>query len=187
VSVERSWDELVKLNERQEYGQAWLPDREPDHPRTLVGTVRGYDQGPTSEFTGVQPWICTVQDRAGKLWSIWLNRAVLVSEFEKQRPMPDERIVVRYRGQQETASRTGAQPAHLYALTVDREQQLPEFLTRPQLEPGEDRRRDLELTGESDVPDDPDAFTYGQQRPKPVDIPDADVVEDKGDDDELPF
>jgi hypothetical protein len=160
----RTWEQLEQDAER-EYGQAWLPDREPDHPRTLVGTVAGYDQGPVSTFTGEQPWICTVEDRDGKLWSIWLNRAVLVSEWERQRPMPGERIAVRYRGQQEEASRQGGAPAQMYRLTVDRSQQLPEFITRPQL-----------AAPESDIP---------------TDIPtepivDATVVEEP-DDDDIPW
>ena len=130
---------------------------------------------------------------SGKLWSIWLNRAVLVGEFGKHRPMPGEKIVIRYRGQQEKASRVGAAPAHLYTLTVDRDQALPGFLTAPALEAGE-RVRDLKQTGESqDLPADPAAFTYGEQRPPAVDVPDADVVEDKPksekgeDDDPIPF
>lgn len=189
MTTERTWDDLVDLNQRQEYGEAWLPDRESDHPRTLVGTVANYDQGPVSEFTGECPWICTVQDRDGKLWSIWLNRAVLVSEFGKQRPMPGERVVVRYRGQQAKASRQGAAPAHLYTVTVDRDQQLPAFLTAPALEQGAERVRDLERIGGSDVPS--DGFEYGEQRPVgSVELPDTDVVEDKPkdeDDDPIPF
>jgi hypothetical protein len=196
MSTERTWDDLVELNERQEYGQAWLPDREDDHPGTLVGTVCGYDQGPMSEYTGERPWVCTIQDRHGKLWSVWLNRAVLVSEFEKHRPLPDERVVLRYRGrQQDTPSRAGAAPAHLYTVTVDRDQQLPAFLTRPQLEPGQDRRRDLEVTGGSDVPDDTAGFAYGQPPAAKADaeVTDAQIVEDKpdskgaDDDDPIPF
>src|SRR5437868_8294870 len=95
---------------------------------TLVGTVRGYNQGPVSEWSNEAPWICTIEDRGEKLWSLWLNRAVLVSEFERARPMPCERIVVRYRGRSEKPSKTGATPAHLYTVTVDRDKALPGFL-----------------------------------------------------------
>lgn len=188
---ERSWDELVDLNKRQEYGKAWLPDRDEDAPKTLVGTVCGYDQGPTSEYTGQPQWICTIEDRSGVLWAIWLNRTVLFNEFERQQPKPDERIVVRYRGTQETASK-GNSPAHLYSVTVDRpEQALPGFLTKPALGPGE-RRRDLTVDpNASDVPGDGSEFAYGQQR-ETATVTDAEVVEDdkgkgKSDDDEIPF
>ena len=123
-----------------------------------------------SDFTGESPWICTIEDRAGKVWSVWLNRAVLVGEFERHRPMPGERVALRYRGKQEEASRAGAQPAHLYALTVQREQALPEFLTKKELAPGEQQR---------DTPDVP--IDNAELPPAPV--PDAEVVSD----DVIPF
>jgi hypothetical protein len=173
-ATERSWEELEQEAER-DYGEAWLPDIHDDHPRTLVGTVTGYSQGPESVYTGEQPWICAVEDRAGKPWSVWLNRTVLVSEWERQRPLPGERIAVRYRGVQDEPSVKGGQPAHLYKLTVDRGPQLPEFVTRPRLEAGQDPGPDVPIDS-GDLP------------PVDAEVPDADVVEEKGEDDgPLPF
>lgn len=184
---ERSWDELVDLNKHQDWGTAWLPDRDADTPKTLVGVIAGYDQGPVSEYTGRPQTICTVEDRDGFLWAIWINRTVLIREFERQQPLPGERIVLRYRGTQDEPSRQGAAPAHLYTLTVDRDQALPSFLSRPALGQGE-RRKDLEVDpSKSEVPSDGSEFTYGQQRATTVDVPDADVVEEKPDDDDIPF
>jgi hypothetical protein len=172
----RTWGELEQEAER-DYGEAWLPDRDDDHPRTLVGTVIGYNQGPESAFTGENPWICAVTDRDGKPWSVWLNRAVLVSEFERHRPMPGERVAIRYRGVQDEPSRQGGAPAHLYRVTVDRDQQLPEFLIRPRLEGGQDTPDVPIDTG--DVPTVPPSSD--------ADVPDADVIEEGGDDDSIPF
>jgi hypothetical protein len=181
MATERTWDDLIEQNERQEYGEAWLPDKHPEQPRTLIGTVAGHNQGPESEWSGDRPWICTVVDRDGKNWSVWLNRAVLVSEFGARKPMPDERIVLRYRGQADKPSKPSMAPAQLYTLTVDRERQLPEFLARPRLEGG----------GQvgSDIPTDDRPLV---DREFDARIADADVVEDKehekeGEADDLPF
>ena len=164
------WDTLVERNKNEEYGAGWFPDNPAnDCPKTLVGTVRTYNQGPLSEFTGECPWICTVEDRDEKLWSVWLNKTVLISEFERHRPMPGERIVIRYRGRAEKASRTGAQPAHLYTVTVDREQALPAFLTDSSERPA---------LNEPDVPID------NAELPAPPPVADAEVIED---DDRIPF
>jgi hypothetical protein len=165
--VTRTWEDLEQGANR-DYGEAWLPDRDDAQPRTLVGMIAGYDRGPVSTFTGEQPWICAVRDRDGKDWSVWLNRTVLVSEWERHRPMPGERIAVRYRGVQEEASRVGGAPAHLYRLTVDRDQELPGFLTRPQ---------ELEPADLSDIPSD--------LPPTDADVVDA-TADELGDDD-LPF
>jgi hypothetical protein len=162
---QRDWDELEQAAER-EYGEAWLPDLHDEQPRTLVGAVTGYNQGPVSEYTGEQPWICAVEDRDGKAWSVWLNRTVLVNEFERKRPMPGDRVAIRYRGVQDEPSRKGAQPAHLYTLTTGAEQRLPEFITRP--------------VGELPPPDEVPIDTEGLPPPPPVD---AEVV----DDDPIPF
>jgi hypothetical protein len=122
--------------------------------------VTGYDTGPISTFTGERPWICAVHDRNGTDWSIWLNRAALVSEWEQLRPLPRERTAVRYRGQQDEPSRQGGAAPHLYRLTVDRDQELPGFVTGPppaQLE-----------TGGSDIPSDlppPDATVVDATAP----------------------
>ena len=170
ATPQRDWDELERSAE-QEYGEAWLPDLHDEQPRTLVGTVTGYSQGPVSEYTGEAPWICAIEDREGKNWSVWLNRTVLINEFERKRPMPDHRVAIRYRGVQAEPSRKGAAPAHLYTVTTGTSR-LPEFLTRPELpEPP--------LPGEGDVPIDVEGLPA---LPPPVD---AEVVED--DDDKPPF
>jgi hypothetical protein len=177
--TDRTWEELIEDNENADYGEAWIPDQR-DQPATLVGTVRSYNLGPESQWSGERPWICNIEDRHGQTWSVWLNRDILVREFSDQRPEPGERIVVRYRGRSGKASRTGASPAHLYTVTVDRERRLPGFLTAPALEAGE------QPVG-SDVPVDrefDEGFAEAARRGQ-VDVPDADVVEE--DDDDLPF
>jgi hypothetical protein len=180
MSAERSWDELVELNERQEYGQAWLPDREPDHPRTLVGTVRAYDQGPTSEYTGQQPWICTVEACDGKLWSIWrTGRCWFRSSRSSARCRTSGSSSATAGSRRRRAARAPRRRT-LYSITVDREQQLPAFLARPQLEPPAD-------PGPEPAPVMADGFAYGEQRPEPIDVPDADVLDEKGDDDDVPY
>lgn len=175
--TDRSWDDLAKDNDG-EYGESWVPNKDSTQPRTLLFTVLQYSAGPATRFED-KPWICNVQDHAGKAWSIWLLSDRLKDEFAEQRPMPGERAALRYVGLVEKKSAPG-EYYHQYVLTVDRERDLPEFLTRPQLEDGDqpERRRDIERTGESDIPVDKDAFTYGQP---PVD---ADVIEDDQDDED---
>jgi len=168
--TERTWDQLIEDNENADYGEAWIPDQR-EQPATLVGTVRSYNIGPESQWSGERPWICNIEDRHGQTWSVWLNRDVLVREFEAQRPLPGERIVIRYRGRSEKASRAGASPAHLYTVTIDREQQLPGFLVRPA------------IPAESDIPVDRE---FDQLIEAAENVPDADVVEE-GTDDALPF
>ena len=192
-----AWDQLQAEAER-DYGEAWLPHKNADHPRTLVGRVIGYDQGPVSVYTGEKPWIATIEDRHGKAWCVWLNAAVLVSEFERKRPMPDEQVAIAYKGVAEKASQPGMAPPHLYRVIVKRDQGLPPSFAAGALEPGEEIRRDLEKTGGSDLPDDgAEGFAYGQQRSPGTVITDAEVVDDtdgkseqqdgKKDDDEIPF
>jgi hypothetical protein len=186
----RSWEQLEAEAER-EYGEAWLPDKEDSHPRTLVGTIVSYDQGPESAYTGERPWIANVEDRDGKQWCIWLNRAVLIGEFDRQKPMPGERIAIRYRGQAEKASQPGMAPAQLYKLTVDRDRVLPESFSGGELEAGAPVRRDVQpIPGKpSDIPSD-DARSQ-VDREFDAQVADADVVEEgdeKGEgDDPLPF
>ena len=73
----------------RDIGEAWKPTQDPDAPRTLVGTVVGYQQVPfASEYGSDDPWVCTVRDRDGKDWAVWLWQTVLMSEFERWRPMP---------------------------------------------------------------------------------------------------
>lgn len=170
--TDRTWEELIEDNENADFGEAWIPDQR-DQPTTLVGTVRSYNLGPESQWSGERPWICNVEDRHGQTWSVWLNRDVLVREFSDQRPMPGERIVLRYRGRAEK-SKTGASPAHLYTLTVDREHQLPGFLAPAGQQPT------------SDIPVDQEFDRLIEKGNADPDVPDAEVVEEGGDDD-LPF
>jgi hypothetical protein len=145
----------------EEYPESWIPWKEPGQTRTLVATVNGYSLGP--DFGWGRKWICTVTDRDGKPWSVWLTQEVLVREFadeETGRPMPGESLTIRYMGKQDAPKRGG--PAyHRFRVTVHRGPQLPPFL----LGSGS---RELE----SDIP----ADTAGL--PPTVDVPDADVAED---------
>jgi hypothetical protein len=159
VPGERGWDDLIEASER-EIGEAWKPTQDRDCPATLVGTVAGYQQVALNTGYGPDaPWVCSVEDRDGKLWAVWLFQTVLVSEFERWRAMPGERVVIRYRGRSDK-ERPGLSPYHRFTLTVDRgDRGLPGFLTEPdELEPGG-----------SEVPADSDGLE------QPVD---AQVVED---------
>ena len=122
-------------------------------PRTLVGTVVRYQQVPfASEYGMDDPWVCTVEDRDGKLWAVRMWQAVLVSEFERWWPLPKERIALRYKGLSEKAA-AGRNPYHRYTLTVDRDTPaLPGFLTvAPELEPPKPARADSESAVDADV------------------------------------
>jgi hypothetical protein len=149
----------------EEYPESWLPWTNPDQPKTIVGTVNGYNLGP--DFGWGRKWVCTITDRNGKPWSIWLTQEVLVREFSDEhtgRPMPGEELTLRYMGKQDKPK--GGGPAyHRFRLTIHRGPLLPPFL----LGPGDP---------ESDIP----ADTVGLPPPPAVDVPDADVQED-GDND----
>jgi hypothetical protein len=158
----------------EEYPESWLPWKTPEQPRTLVGQVTEYSLGP--DFGYGRQWVCTVTGRDQKAWSVWVGRppdtpggrsGMLWRQFEEHRPMPGETVTLRYIGFQDKP-KGGGPGYHRIRLTVDRGPQLPEFLTRPQLDAGE--------IG-PDVPID----TAGLP-----DVPDADVVEE-GDDEPLPF
>ena len=70
----------------------------------------GYQQVAfASELRQDDPWVCTIKDRDGKAWAVWLLQTVLVSEFERWRPMPGERVVIRYKGMSEQGA-GGPQP-----------------------------------------------------------------------------
>jgi hypothetical protein len=178
---ERSWEQLVEENER-DIGEAWTPAREPEQPQTLVGTVVGYQQVSLNSGYGEgEPWVCTIEDRDGHLWAVWLFQTVLVGEFERWRPMPGERVVLRYKGLSDKAP-AGRQPYHQFVLTVDRGGQgLPGFLTdRPEVG--------------SDIPTDTAGLPAGRsQVDQELDdrIADAQVVDEpekEGDDgDPIPF
>ena len=156
----------------EEFPESWLPWKHNEQPRTLVGTVTDYSLGPDLGYG--RNWICTVQARDDRTWSVWLSQDVLVREFEDQRPMPGEEITLRYRGFQHKP-KGGGRPYHAFRLTVDRGPQLPEFLTRPRLGAGEP---------EPDIPADTSDLPP---------VPDAEVVEERDaqeggdDDDSVPF
>jgi hypothetical protein len=171
----RGWDQLLEESER-EIGEAWKPTQDPDCPSTLLGTVVGYQQVDLNTGYGTDaPWVCTIRDRDDKDWAVWLFQAVLVSEFERWRPLPGERVVIRYRGKSDR-ERPGLSPYHRFTLTVDRGQPgLPGFLAESaQLEPGE-----------AEVP----ADTEGLERPVDADVVEEEAEEEKegGDDDDVPF
>jgi hypothetical protein len=150
----------------EEFPESWLPMKHGDQPRTLVGEVTDYDLGP--DFGWGRKWVATVTDDDGKPWSVWLSADVLVREFEDQRPMPGERITIRYMGKQDKP-KGGGPGYHRFRVTMHRgEPQLPEFLTRPRLGAGQE---------ESDIPADTSDL------PPATTIPDADVVFD----DDIPF
>lgn len=79
---------------------------------------------------------------------------MLINEFERKRPMPGDRVAVRYRGVQAEPSRKGAAPAHLYTVTTGAEQALPEFLIRPaaQLPPPDDEELPIDAEGLPEPP-----------------------------------
>ena len=83
-----------------------------------------------------------------------MNRTVLFNEFERKRPMPGDRVAIRYRGVQAEPSRKGAAPAHLYTVTTGAEQELPGFLTRPagQLPPPDDEDLPVDTEGLPEPP-----------------------------------
>lgn len=165
----RSWDDLERLNESDDYGTSWTPTKDTAHPNPLAGVVRGYEQSTTEFENGLKPWICKVEDRAGKLWSVWLFGKVLVDEFTVKRPEPGERIVLRYIGLSDNP-KPGRRAANLYRLTVDRELSLAAFLP-------------AQLTAGDDTDDD-----RGFKAAEPVEpITDAEVVEGEDGFDDIPF
>jgi hypothetical protein len=143
-------------SEDEDYPESWLPWKVADQPRTLVGTVADYSKGP--DFGYGPCWICTVTDRCGKPWSVWLSQEVLRRQFEEERPMPGEQLSLRYMGMQDKPKR-GGPGYHRFRLTVQRGPRLPEFL----LEPGRDAETDSPADATVDV------------------VPDADVVEGDSD------
>jgi hypothetical protein len=65
MSAEQGWDRLLEESER-DIGEAWKPTHDRDCPRTLVGTVIGYQQDALgSGYGSDEPWICTIEDRDG--------------------------------------------------------------------------------------------------------------------------
>jgi hypothetical protein len=180
--TDRTWEELEQLNESDDYGTSWTPTKDPEHPNPLAGTVRGYERASMEFENGFRPWICKVEDRAGVLWSLWLFGKVLIDEFTTKQPEVGERIVVRYVGPSPNP-KPGRQPAQLYRLTVDRELSLATFLQAPGLTRGdEDDEEDDDGAGKTaNIPKAPKAPEDGVEV-----VPDADVVEEPGDDD-IPF
>ena len=120
------WDDLIEESER-DIGQAWKPAVDSDCPKTLAGTVVGYQQIDIgSEYTP-EPWVCTIEDRVGKLWAVWLFQTVLESQFKRWRPIPGERIAICYKGL--SGERPGGlKPYHHFGMFVDRERPQPPWL-----------------------------------------------------------
>jgi hypothetical protein len=170
-AVNSTPDELC--DEEQGYPESWLPWKHPEQPRTLVGEIAGYDLAPDLGYG--RQWVCTIVDQARKRWSLWIGKppetpaskaSVLWYQFDEYKPMPGEKVTVRHVGWQDKPKR-GGNPYRNIRLTVDRGQQLPEFLARPQLEAAQD--------ADSDAPVDTTALP---------DVADADVVQD---DEPIPF
>jgi hypothetical protein len=139
MSDEHGWDDFLERSDR-DIGAAWAPTKDPDCPRTLVGTVSHYQQVEIdTQYGKARPWVCTIRARDGQLWAVWLWQTVLENEYERWRPMPGERIAIRYKGLHDRAPSNGG-PYHKFTLTVDRgDRGLPGFLTDdPQLAGGED-------------------------------------------------
>jgi hypothetical protein len=122
-----SWDDLERRAGR-DYPTAWMPDKNDEHPRVLFGTLVEYQHGPVSDYSDERPWIAVVEDRDDRLWSVWLNRAVLRDEFARRRPKPGERLAIAYKGRAKKKRGEMTSPAHLYNLAVDRPAEVPEFV-----------------------------------------------------------
>jgi hypothetical protein len=149
-----------------EFPESWLPWKDSGQPRTLVGRVEAYTLG--RDFGYGWSWICTLVDRDGKPWSIWIGSypdprsgrcSVLYSLFrdEADRVKPGAQITVRYRGFVDNP-RGGGPGYRSFGLTVQGDRGLPAFL-RPQ----------LTAAAESDIPANDEYLAT---------VPDADVIED---------
>ncbi len=83
-----------------EYPPTWMPSEVGD---TLSGTLVRYSEGPSSFGEGSIP-IAVIVDEAGEEKSLWCG-AVLGSKMARTRRKPGERIIVKYLGTRESASR----------------------------------------------------------------------------------
>jgi hypothetical protein len=98
-----------------EYPEAWIPKE----GETLVGTVVEYGTG-QSIFGPVRTAIIEKDD--GERLSVWLSSTVLLSEFDRAKPRPGERVGLKYGGKHPTKG------YKRFRLIVDRgEEELPSF------------------------------------------------------------
>jgi hypothetical protein len=179
------FDELVEANAQDEFGEAWVPKKDETQPRTLVGWVRGYNlaKPDMNKWPKGPPWVCNVQDRDGKAWSVFLLGKVLFEEFARTEPGIGDEIVVRYCGTAAKASQPGWSPAEIFRVTTRKSLEAPKLFARPELAAA------ATTDDAADVPI--DAAGLPPAPAADVDVPDADVVEDRsgdagGDDDDLP-
>lgn len=81
---------LGKLDEG--FPESWIPKEEGD---TIVGWVTRVERGYTTY--GWRP-ILVLRDDEGELHSIWLLTEVLQNAMRRLRPVPGERIAIRFNG-----------------------------------------------------------------------------------------
>lgn len=167
----------------EEYPESWLPWKNPDQPRTLVDAeILNYGLAP--DFGYGRSWTCAVADREDRRWTVWIGvppagpsdrPSVLYRQFDDEKPMPGERITIRYVGFVDKPK--GGGPGYRNVrLTVHRGPELPAFL----LAPPPDEEVPLDTAGLPPAPS--------------VDVPDAIVVDEPdvreggdNDDDDIPF
>jgi hypothetical protein len=113
------WEETAaRLREQadRDYPQAWIPEAEGDE---LVGVVAGVKPAVQTTYGPVP--VVEVEDGLHAGWSVWLTHTVLRREFERQRPVLGETILIRYLGR---VTPDGGGPAYeSYRLVVDRPDQ----------------------------------------------------------------
>jgi hypothetical protein len=101
-----------ELDQWTGYPPAWRPTT----GDILVGIVEGYDVGFTP-YGSVRTCMI-VEEGTHRKYSIWLSSTVLLSLFERFKPLPGERLGLRYLG-------VDAQKRyHKFRLLVDRPQAL---------------------------------------------------------------
>jgi hypothetical protein len=112
-----------------EYPEAWIPKE----GETLVGTVLQYGIG-QGTFGPVRTAIIEKDD--GERLSVWLSSTVLLSEFDRAKPRPGERVGLKYGGKHPTKG------YKRFCLLVDRgKEDLPSFSPLGG-EPGDDPTSD---------------------------------------------
>lgn len=110
------WEETAtRLREQadRDYPQAWIPEAEGDELLGVLASVRPAVQ----TAYGPAP-VVELEDVLGARWSVWLVHTVLRREFERQRPVLGERVLIRYLGTVRPES--GGAPYESYRLVVDR-------------------------------------------------------------------
>jgi len=82
--------------------------------------------------------VAFVRARAGKLWSVFLSRAVLVGKFQEKEPRCGQRIAVIYDG---TRKSQEGYPYHVYELRVA-EEKAPSVSAAEREEPAQQKEKE---------------------------------------------